>query len=166
MWLARAETAITITTYLPEENRSYYKSISLVPGETTKAAFERASKIPLELPGDDSPQVEADFIERLWLLGLTLVLIMASGEKLIEAGRRLKIVRPKNRSAPMEYWSPNYLGRVYKSQTQAVDAESHLRPHWRKGHLKSQAYGAKQSLRKIIWIQPYRTGNRDYKDVA
>ena len=67
----------------------------MVAGETTKAAFERASKIPLELTGEDSPEVEADFIERLWLLGLTLVLIIASGETLVEMGRRLKIVRPK-----------------------------------------------------------------------
>jgi hypothetical protein len=134
----------------------------VVPGETLKAAFERASKIPLELPDEDSPEVEADFIERLWRLGLTLVLIMASGEKLVETGKRLKIVKPKNRSSSsmssMEYWSPNYLGRVYRSQSQDAEAESHLRPHWRKGHLKSQPYGPKQSLRKIIWLQPYGTG--------
>jgi hypothetical protein len=43
---------------LPAENRAYYKSISVVPGETLKAAFERASKIPLELPDEDSPEVE------------------------------------------------------------------------------------------------------------
>ena len=95
------------------------------------------------------------------LLGLTLVLIMASGEKLVETGRRLKIVKPKNRSSSsMEYWSPNYLGRVYIYRVQSQDAEagSHLRPHWRKGHLKSRPYGPKQSLRKFIWLQPYRTG--------
>jgi hypothetical protein len=158
-------TAVTTSTYLPEENRAYYKSISVVPGETLKAAFERASKIPLELPDEDSPEVEADFIERLWRLGLTLVLIMASGEKLVETGRRLKIVKPKNRSSPsMEYWSPNYLGRVYRSLSQDDEAESHLRPHWRKGHLKSQPYGPKQSLRKIIWLQPYRTGQSGEPD--
>jgi hypothetical protein len=89
---------------------------------------------------------------------------MASGEKLVETGRRLKIVKPKNRSSSsMEYWSPNYLGRVYRSQSQDAEAESHLRPHWRKGHLKSQPHGPKLSLRKIIWIQPYCTGNREEK---
>ena len=156
---AAPENAVTTSTYLPAENRAYYKSISVVPGETLKAAFERASKIPLELPDEDSPEVEADFIERLWRLGLTLVLIMASGEKLVETGRRLKIVKPKNRSSSStEYWSPNYLGRVYRSQSQDGEAESHLRPHWRKGHLKSQPYGPKQSLRKFIWLQPYHTG--------
>jgi len=55
-------TAVTTSTYLPEENRAYYKSISVVPGETLKAAFERASKIPLELLDQDSPEVEASLL--------------------------------------------------------------------------------------------------------
>jgi hypothetical protein len=147
---AAPETAVTTSTYLPAENRAYYKSISVVPGETLKAACERASKIPLELPDEDSPEVEADFIERLWRLGLTLVLIMASGEKLVETGRRLKIVKPKNcSSSSTEYWSPNYLGRVYTSQSQDAEAESHLRPHWRKGHLKIRAIWPKAISAKI-----------------
>ena len=155
-----AETAVIVSTYLPEEHRAYHSSVSVVSGETIKAAYERASNIPLELPGEDSVEVEANFIERLWRLGLTLVLIMASGENLLEPGQRLKIVKSKNRFFPsMEYWSPNYLGRVYQSQTQPADREFHLRPHWRKGHLKSQLYGPNHSLRKIIWVQPYRTGN-------
>jgi len=47
---------------LPEENHAYYKSISVVPGETLKATFERASKIPLELLDQDSPEVEASLL--------------------------------------------------------------------------------------------------------
>jgi len=159
-----ADAAIIASTYLPEANYAYYKSISLIPGETIKAAFERASTIPLEFPGGESAEWDEGFLERLWLLGLTLVLIMASGEKLIETGRQLKIVRPKNHSdAPIEYWSPNYFGRVYQAKTEGGDLESHLRPHWRKGHLKSQPHGPRLTLRKIIWIQPYRTGNREEK---
>jgi hypothetical protein len=54
-----------------------------------------------------SPQL---FQLPLWLLGTTLVLIMASGEKLLEPGVRLKTVKPKNRSVqPVEYWSPRLL---------------------------------------------------------
>src|SRR5208337_1979862 len=122
-----ADAAIIASTYLPEANYAYYKSISLIPGETIKAAFERASTIPLEFPGGESAEWDEGFLERLWLLGLTLVLIMASGEKLIETGRQLKIVRPKNHSdAPIEYWSPNYFGRVYQAKTEGGDLESHL----------------------------------------
>ena len=59
---AAPETAVTTSTYLPEENHAYYKSISVVPGETLKATFERASKIPLELLDQDSPEVEASLL--------------------------------------------------------------------------------------------------------
>ena len=92
---------------------------------------------------------------------------MASGEKLLERGVRLKTVKPKNRSVqPVEYWSPNYLGGVYQAKSEGGGVDRHQRPHWRKGHLKSQPYGPKLSLRKIIWIQPYCTGNREEKIVA
>lgn len=108
-----------------------------------------------------SSSVDEDFVDRLWLLGITLVLIMASGEKLLEPGVGLKTVKAKQQGdRAVEYWSPNYLGRVYRTETESGEVDNHLRPHWRKGHLKSQALGQRLSLRKIIWIQPYRTGNR------
>ena len=92
---------------------------------------------------------------------------MASGESLLETGVRLKTVKPKKDSdKPVEYWSPNYLGRVYTAKAEAGDlgeTDRHRRAHWRKGHLKSQAYVPRHSLRRIIWIQPYRTGERDEK---
>jgi hypothetical protein len=67
---------------------------------------------------------------------------MASGEKLLERGVRLKTVKPKNRSVqPVKYWSPNYLGRVYQAKSEGGGVDRHQRPHWRKGHLKSQPYG-------------------------
>ena len=163
------EKAVSVTTYLPEENCCYERTISVVDGETIKEAFERASKIPFEIPGahlrgdgDSSIAVDADFADRLWLIGLTLVLIMASGERLLEEGRCLKVVKGKKPSdGSKEFWSPNFLGRVYRPLTEASeseDGESHLVRHWRKGHVKSQPHGPKHSLRKIIWIQPYRAG--------
>ena len=85
-----------VSTYLPEENAWYYKTISVIGGETMKSAFERASEIPY-LCGDrdEISSFDADFIDRLWLLGMTLVLIMASGESLLETGVRLKTVKSK-----------------------------------------------------------------------
>jgi hypothetical protein len=62
---------------------------------------------------------DADFMDRLWLLGINLVFIMVSGENLLERGVRLKGVKPKNKAdQPVEYWSPNYLGRVYRAETE------------------------------------------------
>lgn len=163
------ENAVMATTYLPEENCCYQKTISVVDGETIKEAFERASKAPYDIPetnlrgeADSSIEVHADFIDRLWLLGLTLVLIMASGERMVEYGALLKVVKAKRTSEePKEFWSPNYVGRVYTPITSAGEsegAESHLVPHWRKGHIKSQPYGPRHSLRKLVWLQPYRAG--------
>jgi len=155
-----------VSTYLPEENAWYYKTISVIGGETMKSAFERASEIPY-LCGDrdEISSFDADFIDRLWVLGMTLVLIMASGESLLETGVRLKTVKPKK--VLTNLWSigrRNYLGRVYTAKAEAGDlgeTDRHRRAHWRKGHFKSQAYGPRHWLRRIIWIQPYRTGEMD-----
>jgi hypothetical protein len=118
------ENAIVVSTCLPDEFRCSRKTISVVGGETMKSAFERASEVPFEIPGShlSNPEhtittTDADFMDRLWLLGITLVLIMASGEKLLEPGVRLKTVKPKSQTdRPTEYWSPNYLGRVFRAE--------------------------------------------------
>jgi hypothetical protein len=84
------ENAIVVSTCLPDEFRCSRKTISVVGGETMKSAFERASEVPFEIPGShlSNPEhtittTDADFMDRLWLLGITLVLIMASGERLL-----------------------------------------------------------------------------------
>lgn len=130
-----ADNSIVVSTYLPDECRCYHKSVNVVSGETMKNAFERASAVPFEIPGrrlsdteDIIANTDADFMDRLWLLGITLVFIMASGENPLERGVRLKSVKPKNQAdQPVEYWSPNYLGRVYQAETEGGDPESHQR---------------------------------------
>ena len=57
-----------------------------------------------------------DFIDKLWLLAMTLLLIMVSGEELVERSRLEKVGKPKVRDGkPTEFWSPNFLGRLYQS---------------------------------------------------
>jgi hypothetical protein len=83
-----------------------------------KSEFERASEVPFEIPG------------------ITLVLIMASGERLLEPGVRLKTVKPKSQGdRPAEYWSPNYLRRVFRTETEDGDPENHdlTIPDWKQG---------------------------------
>jgi len=55
----------------------------VVSGETMKNAFERASAVPFEIPGrrlsdteDIIANTDADFIDRLWLLGSRTVLML------------------------------------------------------------------------------------------
>jgi hypothetical protein len=61
---------------------------------------------------------------------------------------------------PTEFWSPNFLGRLYRSAFSSEVETSGLtqRPHWQRGHIKSQPHGPREELRKIIWIQPSKAG--------
>jgi hypothetical protein len=104
---------------------------------------------------------DGDFVDKLWLLAVTLLLIMISGENLVERGRLEKTRKPKSGEVkPTEFWSPNFLGRLYRSATSGESEPGALtqRPHWRRGYIKSQPHGPRQSLRKIIWVSPYRAG--------
>ena len=58
----------------------------------------------------------------------------------VERGRREKIRKPKSGDGrPMEFWSPNFLGRIYQSavagERESRSASTH-RLHWRRGHIK------------------------------
>jgi len=86
---------------------------------------------------------------------------MVSGENLIERGRLEKKRKPKSEEGkPTEFWSPNFLGRLYQS-TIANEAGNRSAPtqrlHWRCGHIKSQPHGPQKELRKII-LDPNHTG--------
>lgn len=51
----------------------------------------------------------------------------------------------------------DFLHSVEKSQGAGAPADAHgLRPHWRRGHWRHQAYGEKLALRKLIWVRPMR----------
>jgi hypothetical protein len=93
---------------------------------------------------------------------MTLLLIMVSGENLIEHGRLEKKRKPKSgEGKPLEFWSPNFL--CLYQLTVAGEAPNHNALtqwlHWRRGHIKSQPHGRHHSLRKIICIRPYRAGH-------
>ena len=164
--------AVPLTTYMPEAkfNVTYYKSVPLIPGATIKQAFQQASSVPFSLFIDDQVADNEegidlsaeDFVDKLWLLSITLLLIMVSGENLIEHGGLEKKRKPKSgEGKPMEFWSPNFLGRLYESAfgSEAGNrSASTQRLHWRRGHIKSQPHGPGHSLRKVIWIRPYRAG--------
>ena len=74
-----------------------------------------------------------------------LLLIMVSDENLIEHGRPEKNRKPKSgEGKPIEFWSPNLLGRLYQSAF-GSEAGNHSasaqRLHWRRGHIKFQPHG-------------------------
>jgi hypothetical protein len=64
----------------------------MIPGATIKQAFQQASSVPFSpIVNDDLAKNEEgidlsaeDFVDKLWLLAITLLLIMVTGENLIE----------------------------------------------------------------------------------
>ena len=63
--------------------------------------------------GDGVALSAEDFIDKLWLLAITLLLIMVSGEELVERGRLEKTRKSKSgHGKSTEFWSPNLLGRL------------------------------------------------------
>ena len=76
----------------------------LISGEAIREAFRHASSVPYSrIVDDDLAENEEgvdlsaeDFVDKLWLLAITLLLIMVSGESLIEHGRLEKKRKPKS----------------------------------------------------------------------
>jgi hypothetical protein len=127
--------------------------VPLIAGASIKQAFQQASSVPFSLivndelaDNEEGVDLSAeDFVDKLWLLSITLLLIMISGEELVERGRLEKTRKPNSDNGrPTEFWSPNFLGRLYQSAI-ASEAGNHRpstqRLHWRRGHIKSQPDG-------------------------
>jgi hypothetical protein len=156
------QDAVLVTTYMPEAefNVTYYKSVPLIPGATIRQAFQQASSVPFTLivtdelaENEEGVDLSAEeFVDKLWLLSIALILIMIAGEDLVEHGRLENIRKPKSgEGKPIQFWSPNFLGRLYRSATAPVSTPSigpTQRLHWRRGHIKSQPLGPGHSLRK------------------
>jgi hypothetical protein len=170
--VSAGQDTVLVTTYMPEAkfNVTFWKSVPLIPGATIRQAFRQASSVPFSLVtneelADSQEGVDLsaeDFGDKLWLLAMTLLLIMVSGEGLLEPGRLEKRRTPKSGiGKPTEFWSPNFLGRVYRPAIKAdmgPGPGSTQRLHWRRGHIKSQPHGPRRELRKVTWIQPYKAG--------
>lgn len=62
----------------------------------------------------------------------------------------------KNAKNGAEFWTPNIIGRQYVFPGKATDGRSGVSPrmHYRRGHMRQQAYGEGQSLRRAQWIEP------------
>jgi hypothetical protein len=102
-------------------NVTYYKSVPLIPGATINQTFQQSSGVPFSLivndeTADNEQSVDLfaeDFACKLWLLAVTLLPIMVSGEELIERGGLEKVRKPKSgQGKPAECWSPSFLGRL------------------------------------------------------
>jgi hypothetical protein len=119
----------------------------------------------------DHPEIE--FIDRLRVLAINLLLIMSARPELVETTSSLvtsdnKKVGKVSSREDRQRWSPNWIGRDFRiktdtrAKTTTVGAK---RPspemHWRRGHYREQPYGEKLSKKKTIWMEPVLIGGKD-----
>lgn len=69
--------------------------------------------------------------------------------------------RTASKLEAMGYVQVHHVGLEFQKGVERVrstpsDAGGTVRPHWRRGHWRHQAYGEKLSLRKLIWLRPTR----------
>jgi hypothetical protein len=60
---------------------------------------------------------------------------------------------------------PRWIGKTFKRRPLSSSSGSHgggkKSPHWRQWHWRTQRYGPKNELTKVIRIDTYRTGGSD-----
>jgi hypothetical protein len=159
--------AITSVTLMPEAPAMpFYHSTQVIRDLTFSESQNMYMNGSFESPDKEHLTDDIGLARKVWNLGLVLISIMTARPEYIEPGRLLKLAKPKRPGEPRrEWWSPTYVGRVFTHQARTRPAENSEgtlhgphRAHWVRGHVKSQVHGPKHSLRKIIWIQPYHTG--------
>lgn len=69
-------------------------------------------------------------------------------------------VRTRGKKTFKELWTPNFIGKGYKTKEEGISTGTHASPrvHWRRGHFRNQHFGIKNAEQKIIWIEPTLVG--------
>lgn len=106
-------------------------------------------------------------------IAVRLALLMTSRPELVETPpphTEAKPGTPGQKEPGTGLWGPNFIGRNYNPPTEnpANPAESEecaaggetrtVRPHFRRGHFRKQAFGPGHAQRKIVWIEPVLVG--------
>ena len=104
---------------------------------------------------------DKEVTDRLSALMLKLLVILNTRPQLVEAGRCVRPQKIKHgRVKHCELWSPNVIGRCYRTVRDDRGGGTHASPrvHWRRGFVRSQPHGPRWSLRKPVWIEPVLVG--------
>ena len=106
---------------------------------------------------------DKEVTDRLSALMLKLLVIMNTRSQFVEEGRCVRPQKIKHgRVKQCELWSPNVIGRCYRTLRHERGGGPHANPrvHWHRGHVRSQPCGPQWSLRKPVWIEPVLIGLR------
>lgn len=115
----------------------------------------------IELPDDISERFTRSDVEIMDVVMRVLfnVLLAITARPSLEK-RGVRTGRHKKSNLPI--WTPNIVGRDYTYRSER-SGKSHgsKRMHWRRGHFRSQAYGAGRVEHRIIWIEPTLIGGEN-----
>lgn len=132
--------------------------------EDIKMVMQDEFQRPVNNPAfeDTISMAGQQFNHWLTVLAIKLVLVMNARPEQVSAGSHRRTVKSKHAGeAPIQFWTPNILGRSYVSESEvdhAADPHGKVRLHWRRGHFNRQPYGPNHSLRKTIWREPVLVG--------
>ena len=104
---------------------------------------------------------DKEVTDRLSALMLKLLVILNTRPQFVEEGRCVRPQKLKHgRVKHCELWSPNLIGRYYRTLRDERGGGTHASPrvHWRRGFVRNQPYGPHRSMRKPVWIQPVLVG--------
>lgn len=102
-------------------------------------------KVSPELSNEDS-----DFIDLATNVVFNLLFAMEARPELVESGVKVS----HHKKSRTDVWTPNIIGRKYRSVGSGDGTHASPRMHWRSGHFRKQKYGKGRKLSKIIWIEP------------
>lgn len=133
----------------PEHDATFWEE------QVMEHKVEEDSEVP-------SGEAQTIFQRKVNHFAVKLMLALTARPNMIQPGvmtRKAKIIKQKHPKTVDALWSPNTVGWEYRAVR--VDSGNgggtHASPrmHWRRGHLRNQAYGEKSLLlRKVIWIEP------------
>ncbi len=106
-------------------------------------------------PNNDSGETNSPWVtDVLMPFTMTLLGIMSARPELVGTSTRERTIKKSGK----EVWTPRILGAKYRTHTSrgstGDEPSYHVRTHWRKGHLRSQHYGPKNSLIRQVFIDP------------
>ena len=134
-------------------NNLFYTEGGVVP------AFEK-NELTRLIDQDLTEEADRLFVEQMGLIVFGTFLILAARPELLERERLERTVKDRRHGGHKEFWSPNIIGLNYRLPTRPAGGGTHASPrlHYRRGHVRQQAYGPGRAEHKVIWIEPTVVG--------
>jgi hypothetical protein len=144
-----------------DANLESFVSSSLRQDRVDEAITNYAYTDYTEIKDEAGIATDKEVTDRLSSLMLKLLVILNTRPQLVESGR---CVRPqkikRGRVRYCELWSPNVIGRCYRTIREGQGGGTHASPrvHWRRGFVRNQPHGPHRSMRRPVWIEPVLVG--------